>query len=267
MKTILYLLFFSLTIPKTVYSQKYAVLDSMINVVDRIETMSCIIESSEKLEDRTTRVIQQVNASFEPLRCSIVFLEPKKNTRIVYCKGDNNNEIHYEPSGFPYFNLNVDPLGNLARSNNHHTILDIGFSYFNDIIKEELKKSSTKFEIKKIKINDKIQYLVYTKYEDYKTSPYNMKPNETIRQIALKRRISEYQIIKINDNLNNYNDWTDEYIQLPNHFCYEIKIYIDPINWLPLSIKIYDKEGLFEEYNYSKMKINHQIESSKFKFN
>lgn len=250
-----------------VFSQQLSPIEKMLNKMDSINTISCIIKSTERLSDGIAVVEQKVVSSSNPLRCKIEFIHPKKGAKVIYDESVSTDELHYEPAGFPYFNLKLDPLGSLARKNNHYTVREVGFSYFSNIIKHEIKNKSIQFETKKVIMNGKEHYLVHAKYTDFTTIPYKMKKGETIREIALKKRLSEYLILYLNDNLDSYDDWSDDEIQLPNHYCSEINIYIDPTIWLPSSIQISDEEGVFERYDYSNMKTNIKIEPKTFHIN
>ena len=54
---------------------------------------------------------------------------------IMYIEGQNNNNALISPNGFPFFNLNLDPLGSTIRNNRHLSILDAGGVYLVDMIK------------------------------------------------------------------------------------------------------------------------------------
>ena len=237
----------------------------LLEAISNIKTLQMDIISKERLSNRTTFVKQKLEASVNPFKVKITFITPNDGAIVQFNEGENDNEIHYDPNGFPYFSLNIDPLGSLARRNNHHTIYEAGFSYLADILEYETNRNLGETKVTESYFNNQKAILYEANHEDFKFIKYKMKEGETIRSLALKKRISEYKILEINDNLSFYDDNPDEEILIPNYFCKNIKIYINPKNMIPVSVQIFDEKGLLERFDYENVIINPTFKSDYFK--
>ena len=65
---------------------------------------------------------------------------------LLWLKGWNNNKAYVKPKSFPFINLNLDPLGNLMRQDQHHTLNEMGFDYFGNIVEFMALKVGEKFD-------------------------------------------------------------------------------------------------------------------------
>lgn len=245
-------------------AQEINVAEKMLSAISNIHTLSMNITSTERLHDRTAVVSQKLEASFNPLKAKITFIKPNSGSIVMFHANQNDNEIQYMPNGFPYFNININPLGNLARRNNHHTILDVGFNYLADILEFELQKNPNLLTAKNGVYKNKNVFILEANHIDFDYVEYTMKPNENVRDVALKKRVSEYKIVQKNDILSFFDEHTNKSILIPSYYCKYIKLIIDPENMLPLSIQNYDKNGLLEQYDYENVIVNPTFKSDYF---
>ena len=70
-------------------------------------------------------------------------------------------------------------------------------------------------------------FLLSANHDDFKFVKYKMNSDENIREVALKKRISSYKILQKNNNINSYNDHSEDEILINNYYCKKIKIYVD----------------------------------------
>src|SRR5690606_2507408 len=95
---------------------------------------------------------------------------------------------------------------------------------------------------------------------------YVVGDNESITSIARKNFIAEYMILEKNPKFKDSFDILKkgQVIKIPTWHCKNVVMYIDQLYHLPISIKIIDDKGLFEEYNYHFLQVNPVFEDAEF---
>jgi hypothetical protein len=194
-----------------------------------------------------------------------------KGIEVLWLQGKNNGKALVKPNSFPYFNLNLDPMGNLMRQDQHHTLNEMGYDYFGGIIEFSMVKIGDKFnDYFKLegeeRMNNRPCYKVTIDNKDFGYVDYVVGENESITSIARKNHIAEYMIVERNPKFKDYFDILKkgEVIKIPSWYCRHVTIYIDQLYFLPISIKVNDDKGLFEEYNYHFLQVNPKFEEGEF---
>jgi hypothetical protein len=194
-----------------------------------------------------------------------------KGIEVLWTEGTNKGKALVKPNSFPYFNLNLDPLGDLMRQDQHHTLNEMGYDYFGSIIAYSVKKIDTKFDefftlLGEEKINGRMCYKITINNSDFSYVDYVVGENESITSIARKLHICEYMIVEKNKKFKDYFDIlkVGEVIKVPTWYCKKVEMYIDKFYFLPLNMKIEDDKGLFEEYNYMYLQVNPKFEDAEF---
>ena len=187
---------------------------------------------------------------------------------ILYVEGENNNNAIISPNGFPFFNLNLNPLGSTIRNKRHLSILDAGGVYLVDMIKIGMKlyaESGTlddRLEIKKIS-NSETKLIINN--PDYAFTKYQVKEGETIRDICYKLGVPEYKILELNESVSSFDDiHKGEFIIVPNVYATKFELIIRNNDFIPTIVKIYDDQGLFATYEYEYFEKNPEITSQTF---
>lgn len=195
-----------------------------------------------------------------------------KGIEVLWVEGTNKGKALVKPNSFPYFNLNLDPLGDLMRQDQHHTLNEMGYDYFGTIIGYSVKKIGDKFDqIFKLegeaKINGRACYKITINNSDFSYTDYKVGPNESITSIARKLHVCEYMIVEKNKKFKDYFDILNpgEIIKVPTWYCKKVEMYVDKFYFLPISMKIEDDKGLFEEYNYHYLQVNPKFDEAEFK--
>ena len=162
-------------------------------------------------------------------------------------------------------------MGNLMRQDQHHTLHEMGFDYFAAIIQHTIDKLGPRideyFEYGgEERINNRPCYKVVINNHDYGYTDYTIGDNESITSIARKFFIPEYIILEKNRNFNDYFDILNkgDVIKIPTWYAKTVTLYIDQLYFLPISIKVQDDKGLFEEYNYHHLQVNPKFEEGEF---
>jgi len=194
-----------------------------------------------------------------------------KGIEVLWLQGKNNGKALVKPNSFPFFNLNLDPMGNLMRQDQHHTLNEMGYDYFATIIEYNKYKIGDKFDeyfklVGEEKINNRYCYKIIIDNKDFGYVDYTIGDHESITTIARKFFIAEYMILEKNPKFKDYFDLLKkgQVIKIPTWYCKSVVMYIDKQYFLPISLKIIDDKGLFEEYNYHSLIVNPTFEEGEF---
>jgi hypothetical protein len=194
-----------------------------------------------------------------------------KGIEVLWVQGTNDGRALVKPNAFPYFNLNLDPMGNLMRQDQHHSLNEMGYDYFAAIIQHTVDKLGDRFydyfELAgEERINNRPCYKVIINNRDFGFKDYVVGDNESITSIARKFFIAEYMIVEKNPKFKDYFDILKkgEVIKIPTWYCKSVIMYVDQLYLLPISMKILDAKGLFEEYNYHFLQVNPKFEPTEF---
>ncbi|MBL7902496.1 MAG: DUF1571 domain-containing protein [Bacteroidia bacterium] len=195
-----------------------------------------------------------------------------KGIEVLFLEGKNNNKALVNPGGFPYITLNLDPMGDLMRQDQHHTLNEMGYDYFSTVIQHTLKKvDRSHFDdyfklLGEEKINNRQCYKIIINNKDFSYKDYTVQAGESITSIARKFFVSEYMILEKNPKFKDYFDplKKGQVIKVPNSYCRSVLLYIDKFYFVPVSVKVIDDKGLFEEYNYHFLQVNPKFEEGEF---
>lgn len=194
-----------------------------------------------------------------------------KGIEVLWTVGTNGGKALVKPNSFPYFNLNLDPMGSLMRQDQHHTINEMGFDYFGGIIEYCSEKLGDKvmdyFSLEgEERYNNRPCYKLVINNKDFAYTTYTVGDNESITSIARKLFVSEYMIVELNPKFKDYFDILKkgQVIKVPNWYAKNVIMYVDQLYFLPIGIKVYDDKSLFEEYNYYFLQVNPVFEEEEF---
>ncbi len=243
------------------------ILHNTITAVEDIKTLKFHLKCLERIKGKLLPTESQVKLNRSPRKIYIYLKGPE----VLWLEGKNNGNTLINPHGFPYMNLNLDPMGSLMREKQHHTIHQMGFSYFADIIENYIAMLGTDFEkyfkcTGTINWNGKECYFITAEYPDFKYEDHTVKKGETLTSIAKKYKVSDFMILELNaGKVNNYKDVKEnQVIKVPNVYGSKMTLYIDKDIFLPLVIKVYDDKGLFESYEYHDLELNPKIPDEEF---
>jgi len=246
------------------------ILSKTIVAVEEIKTLKFHLQCMERFNGELLTTESQVKLNRSPRKIYIYLKGPE----ILWIEGKNNGNTLVNPQGFPYINLSLDPLGNLMRDKQHHTIHQMGFSYFADVIDNSIKLLGEDFDeyfkcAGIISWNNNDCYYITAEYPDFKYIDYTVLKGETLVTIAQKLKVSDYMILELNEEkVNNYKDVKkNQIIKVPNVYGSKIILYIDKQNFIPRVIKVYDEKGLFESYEYHDLELNPEILDEEFSKN
>lgn len=243
------------------------ILHNTVEAVENIQTLRFHLKCNERINGKLLSTESQVKLNRSPRKIYIYLKGPE----VLWVEGKNNGNTLINPHGFPYMNLSLDPMGSLMREKQHHTIHQMGFEYFADIIKSSMNKLANDFDTYFkcngiIKWNSRDCYLITAEYPDFKYTEYIVQKGETLISIAKKLKVSDYMILEVNSNkVRNFQDVkANQKILVPNVYGSKMVLYIDKELLLPRVIKVYDDKGLFESYEYHDLQMNPKIAEEEF---
>ena len=242
----------------------------MIEKTKDIETLSYTMKKIERIDGKMVTQISQVRLVRNPYKVYTKQIHPKKGLEVLYVDGKNNNKAIINPNKFPWVNLRLDPFGKIMRKDQHHTILDSGYDLVISIIEHIKNKygegTDTMLTYKGEKHwSGQACSVIEFANPNFKFIPYTVKKNETLLTIAKKFKLSEYMILKNNKKIHHYGDVSaGQIISIPNDYCTQMVVLIDQHRGIPLSFKIYDKKGLFEQYEFTNIEVDFKIDQGEF---
>ncbi len=243
------------------------ILIKTIRSTRKIKTLSYTITKTERIEGELITQITFSKLNRNPLKVYLRQKYPKDGMEVLFTNGE---KVLVNPNGFPWFNLKLSPLGNVVRENQHHTIYESGYDHvinvFDHIVKKYDGVINTMLYVEKDTIWDSQDvWKIIFQNPSYQVNDYKMKEGETVMQVARRDMLSEYWILERNESLKNFNDEKPgEIIKRPNDYAPSMILYVDKARFIPLVMKVYDSEGLFENYSYSNVKVNPEFKEIEF---
>ena len=270
LKGFFFLLFSSLCLvsfaQKTPYHTKDIVF-KMIKSINDLERLKYSLKIIERGKKGYNYYESSVKLNRKPRKIYLYI----KGIELLWVDGWNGNKAYVKPNSFPYVNLSLDPLGFLMRQDQHHTLNEMGVDYFGSVIRYIATKYGDKFDqYFRIegdeRINNRPCYKIIIDNKDFGYENYTVGDNESITSIARKLHVSEYMILEINPKLNDYFDILKrgQVLKVPTAYAKHVTLYIDQLYFLPISIKILDDKGLFEQYDYHFLQVNPKIDDAEF---
>lgn len=244
------------------------IIDQMLDSIRNIRTQRYEVKSTERVNGHLLFAESKIKINTSPKK--IYFHSPKKGIEVLWVQGQNANNALVHSSSFPLMNFNLDPYGSIMRKDQHHTIFDLGFHYIGITIANTIVKAPKDFDkhflyAGSINFDNHDCHQIVINYPEYKYIEYVTGKGETVTTIAHKLNTSDFKIRYIND-LSSYFGAikTGKKLLIPTPYSNKAIIYIDKKTSIPLSIKIYDENGLFESYDFSNIIINKPFQDDEF---
>ncbi|MCF6361720.1 MAG: DUF1571 domain-containing protein [Cyclobacteriaceae bacterium] len=236
------------------------IIEMMYKDAAKIDGFIAEINKEERLEDEVIIQLSKVKLSRHPYKVYIKQLAPKEGAEVLAFITSPPTKATVNLNSFPWINLYLDPYGSLMRRNQHHTVFDSGFDLMIKILKFEL---SSELSIERLERKEDVVWLGKEMYHlelsnnDFGIIQYRVKPEENVDDIANHLHINAYAIIEMNEDIDNYDDVEEnQIINVPSHYAKRMILLIDKENHLPLVIKVYDQQGLYEKYEYNSIELN-----------
>lgn len=246
------------------------IIEKMFQSIDQIRSLQFRLKKKERVNGEILSGEQEVKFIRNPKKIYTKIIAPNEGAEVLFIEGKNNNHAYINPNAFPFITLSLDPYGSIMRKNNHHTVHEVGFDYINSIVKFIANKSGENFGKYFIYDGDTIFnnrkcHKILIDYLPFKYVNYTVKKGENLADIAYKLFISDYMIMNINEDIDDYNDVEEgQVIKVPNAYARKTYLYIDQENYLPLIQIMYDEKGLFSKYEFHNLVLNPVIPPEEF---
>jgi outer membrane lipoprotein-sorting protein len=244
------------------------IVESMLDSIKNIKTQTYSLKSTERVGDRLLFAESHVKINYYPKK--IYFKSPLKGFEVLWVTGANKGNAVVHSKTLPMMNLDLDPYGSIMRKDQHHTIFDLGTHYIGSVIANTILKSPKDFDkhftYAGVITWNKIEcYQLIIEYPEYKYIEYVVGKGETVTSVAQKLNTSDFKIRYKND-LSSYFGTIKEGKKLIIPIPYSNKgiMYIDKKTALPINLKVYDEQGLFEAYEFYNMKTNVKFAEDEF---
>jgi Protein of unknown function (DUF1571)/LysM domain len=263
------LLFISLLLVHNLQGQSpKSIILEMVQSAGELEGFTAEITKEERIEGELIKQITAVKLIRKPYQLYLNQKHPKEGVEIL-CRPDHEKAL-INPNSFPWFNLSLDPFGSLMRHKQHHTIYDSGFDLMSSILHRELARigdDTTRHIFYKglVTWQDRPAIHIEMVNPDFQYSTYQVLLGEDLNSIATKLNVNEYAILALNDDVDFYDDVIPgQKIHVPSSYAKKMVLYIDSEYMLPLVIRVYDSDGLYEHYAYKKFVINPTFRPGEF---
>lgn len=241
-------------------------LANMFRAIQNTQRLSYTIKNTERIDGKLLTGIQNVHWQRSPLMCHLKFEAPNEGSEVIFIEGQNENQARYRPNGFPYMDLDLDPMGSVMRRNNHHTIYELGFDYFGNLIQHYYTKHPELFINKGIRYwQGQKCYLIELNSPIFTYSSYTPTKGDSSYNLSRRLFVSEYLLLEKNTHISSQDELPAKSILVPNSYANRIELYIACENYLPIHQSIYDEKGLFEQYSFYNLSINPEIPQNLFK--
>ena len=236
------------------------IIGTMLDSVKNIRTQKCDIKVVEHINDHLNVAESQIKINTNPKK--IYYKSILKGNEVLWIQGENNGNARIHARSLPLVNLDLDPYGSIMRKENHHTIFDLGFQYIASIVANTIVRYPKEFDkhfayAGSIVWNKTDCYQIVISFPEYKYVEYTVSKGETANSIAAKFSTSDYKIRRKNDLSSYYGTIKEgKKLRVPSPYGNKVIIYIDKKNGMPINVKVYDEEGLFEAYEFTNVKIN-----------
>lgn len=228
--------------------------------------MRCEAEARERIGNKAEPDFTKMKITFNPYR---VYLKNRKGVEVLYVTGQNNNEAWVYPGAFPYITLSLDPLGTLMRKGQHHTALQAGFGMIADLLNGPDGRADNVYTRSFRYAGDSTAqgrpcHILRSDYPQFRYVAYRAGKNETIASVADRFGCGEYRIAERNSLAIDSKLAEGQVVQVPNAYGRRVIVLVDPKNYLPASVTVYDDRGLYEQYNFLDVVANQPIPLAEF---
>ncbi len=265
MKTSLYLFTFLLAVfGANAQSNPDELIQATIAKARAVKSAAFMIENTERYDGELRTGSQEVRYQQQPFQLSMTFISPDPGSTITYDATVNADKMVYDPEGFPYMKMELDPMGSLARNNNQHTIYEIGFDHIGRLIEliyenrdqVSLLTTGTSAGVHRVQISSKRRGI----------GAYVVSKGESTRSVSQKLQVSEYKLVELNEGIKEYGPIKEGMtIKVPEYYALETIIDIDRVTYLPVKLHLSDELGLLSAYTFSEVSLDIEVMHSKLK--
>lgn len=244
--------------------------ESMISSCENVDGLQFDMVKTEKVDGVLFEKNSFVKCATNPFQIYIKQDFPQRGLEVLYTDGSNGGKAIINPNGFPWVNVKLNPYGDVMRNKQHHTIFQAGFDYFINLLEHLQRKYPNEFNSMvssrgSTTFDGHACEIVEINNPHFEYLTYRVQGSETLVDIAAKFHINDFWVMDKNASIDDYDDIRPEQlITIPNDYSPRMVLYIDKIRKIPLNIKVYDEEGLYQQYEFKNVRINPDFAANEF---
>jgi hypothetical protein len=243
------------------------IIEHMLDSIKNIRTQTCNVKATERIGNHLLIAESFIKVNYYPRR---IYFRNAKGIEVLWTEGTNNGNATVHSPALPLINFDLDPYGSIMRKDQHHTIFDLGSPYIGTTMAQTILQAPKDFDkhfayAGTLSWNSRECYQVVISYPEYKYIEYVTSGDETVTSISKKFSTSDYKIRYKND-LSSYfgKIKAGKKLTIPIPYSNKGIVYIDKRTFLPVNVKVYDEEGLYEAYEFTNMKTNITFTADEF---
>jgi hypothetical protein len=239
----------------------------MVEAIQHVKTARYKLHAVERVGNRVLTADSEIKLNVSPRK---LYFKNHKGIEVLYVEGQHEGNALVFPNSFPFVTLQLNPLKSIMRSNQHHSIFDLGFEQIGKVIKNTSDRHLAQhdkvfFLLDDVVHHGRVCYKIYSDIQDFRYIQYTVRKGETVRSIADKFAIGEFRIHLKNPNLHLTDPIKEgKVLTIPNYYADKTILYVDKELMLPVYIKVFDDEGLYEYYDFSELVINQAFQPLEF---
>jgi outer membrane lipoprotein-sorting protein len=244
--------------------------EQMMSNIKSIKTAKYRLVKTERYEGKNIKSEQLIKQNIAPMKINIKITNgPNTGTEVFFIKGMNKDRAVVS-AGQAIPKVSLSPNSPLVRSQQRHTLNELGFLYTGELIYDAYikykhkAKEYAKYE-GTISFDNKQCHKIKLENKEYALKDYVIQNGENIITIAKKFKLDEYSLLEFNPNIKSYTAVkSGQTIKIPNTFCKTVVIYVDGKTLLPIYQKMDDQNGFVGEYEFRDLQINIPIPDAEF---
>ena len=248
-------------------------LEDTFAINSNIEDISMTMLMKEKVDGDYNHKKAEFKIIYNPYHVYLKQSYPNAGLEILYVAGRNEGKAIINRNAFAFSVVRINPISNTIRKEHHHSILKAGFSYVLDVFEHLYQKydpanpSIWKYN-GLVKYADIICHKITFESPAFEYISYTVKNGETLELLSRELYISDYMVYEKNPFVKSFESLKPgTTIKIPSDYGKTIILYIDKKKQTPVGVKIFDEEGLFEEYTYLDVQINPRFQPQDFDIN
>ena len=226
------------------------------------------MNKEERIDGKMVRQESFVKLQRQPFQVYAKQLFPNEGLEILYKEGDRTALIN--PSGFPWFNVRLEPISPRMTKDQHHTILDSGFDCFLDVLESLFEKYDSELDrMVQVAGNEIVNgqdcWILEFNNPNFAFIQYIPETSIMLMDLVSQRKINREMIQRKNEGLDSSSKLkAGEPLTIPNDYSPRMILSIDKLNKTPMRIRVYDQEGLYQNYEFKDVQIDPQFAFNEF---
>jgi outer membrane lipoprotein-sorting protein len=204
----------------------HTIIQRMGEAYQGIQDYTALLLKRERIDGKLLP-LEKITLRFqEPFKVYMAWIEPYEGRTLVYVQGENDNKLRVTPGGLlKFMHLSLDPTGDLATRDAHHTILQAGIENMITHIMQEYRRGMARHEV----------------------------------QVRVRKQA------KVDGRPAYHLEFIYPHDQSAGYYAYRGELWIDTEYYLPTKLRVYDwSNQLYEHYEYHQLRLNPGLDAKAF---